>query len=108
MYRSLWIAMVFVISTSTTLAIAQLAEPTDDEIRHTIIRECRAIYHERRRCACPDDHDIRGVRCGRRSAYVKPGGASPFCRPEDITDNHLARYRAGDKVFMDQRCIAPR
>ena len=30
-------------------------------------------------CACPNDLDSAGRRCGRRSAYSRPGGASPAC-----------------------------
>lgn len=30
-------------------------------------------------CQCPDDRDKRGSRCGRRSAFCKPGGDEPAC-----------------------------
>ena len=30
-------------------------------------------------CQCPDDIDKRGSRCGRRSAFCKPGGNEPIC-----------------------------
>jgi len=46
-------------------------------------------------CACPDDRDRAGRRCGARSAYSKPGGASPLCYAGDVTqrmiDDYLAR-----------------
>jgi hypothetical protein len=35
-------------------------------------------------CACPDDKDKAGNKCGKRSAFCKPGGAEVTC------------YRAGD------------
>jgi hypothetical protein len=34
-------------------------------------------------CSCPYDLDKRGHLCGRRSAYSKPGGASPACYRKD-------------------------
>ncbi len=30
-------------------------------------------------CDCPDDIDSAGRRCGKRSAWSKPGGAQPIC-----------------------------
>jgi hypothetical protein len=30
-------------------------------------------------CDCPDDTDAAGRRCGKRSAWSKPGGAQPIC-----------------------------
>jgi Bacterial SH3 domain len=36
------------------------------------------------RCACPDDVDSAGRRCGRRSAYSRAGGASPTCNGSNI------------------------
>jgi endonuclease YncB( thermonuclease family) len=30
-------------------------------------------------CACPDETDRAGHRCGGRSAYLRPGGATPVC-----------------------------
>ncbi len=28
-------------------------------------------------CQCPDNHDRAGRRCGKRSAFCRPGGDSP-------------------------------
>lgn len=42
-------------------------------------------YHkEKGPCACPDDKDKVGHKCGKRSAFCQPGGADVQC------------YRAGD------------
>ena len=30
-------------------------------------------------CPCPDNLDRAGRRCGKRSAFCKPGGESPSC-----------------------------
>lgn len=36
-------------------------------------------------CACPYSTDRGGRRCGKRSAYSKPGGYAPICYREDVT-----------------------
>jgi hypothetical protein len=33
----------------------------------------------RRVCACPDDRDRAGRRCGARSGYARPGGQASVC-----------------------------
>jgi hypothetical protein len=33
-------------------------------------------------CACPEDRDSAGRRCGKRSAWSKAGGASPMCNAD--------------------------
>ena len=45
-------------------------------------------------CPCPYNTDRGGRRCGRRSAYSRPGGASPICYDRDITDAMIARFRS--------------
>jgi hypothetical protein len=35
--------------------------------------------HAKGPCDCPDNYDKRGHRCGRRSAFCKPGGYEPAC-----------------------------
>jgi hypothetical protein len=43
-------------------------------------------YHkEKGPCACPDDKDKAGKRCGKRSAYCQAGGAEvPRCYLVDV------------------------
>jgi hypothetical protein len=36
-------------------------------------------------CPCPYYTDRAGRRCGRRSAYSRPGGASPLCYESDVS-----------------------
>ncbi len=76
------------------------AQQSDTEIAHAIIRECAAIYHATGHpCACPEDRARNGSRCGKRSAYSKPGGASPRCYVSDLSAQEIADYRAGKKDF---------
>jgi hypothetical protein len=70
-----------------------LAAPTDAEIRQAIIQLSIAAYSGN--CACPYSLDARGHRCGARSAYSKPRGATPLCYPTDVSDEMVARYRKG-------------
>jgi hypothetical protein len=80
-------------------ATAQRAA-SDNDIAQAIIRECLAIYHAERPCACPEDTARNGSRCGRRSAYNRPGGAVPRCYVKDVRPEEIADYRNGKKDFV--------
>src|SRR6266852_5553964 len=57
-----------------------------------IVQASRAQYHAGGRpCACPDDTMRNGRACGGRSAYSRPGGASPLCYPGDVTTAMIER-----------------
>jgi hypothetical protein len=59
-----------------------------------IVEASRAQYHASGRpCACPDDTMRNGRACGGRSAYSRPGGASPLCYPSDVTTAMIESYR---------------
>lgn len=45
-------------------------------------------------CACPYSTDRGGRRCGKRSAYSKPGGYAPICYPDDVTTAMIAAFRS--------------
>ena len=66
--------------------------PTDAEIRQILVRQSIAGYSGS--CPCPYNTDRAARRCGRRSAYSKPGGASPLCYPGDVSDRAVEAYRA--------------
>ena len=66
-------------------------ELTDDEIRDQIIARSIASYSGN--CPCPYNTDSAGRRCGGRSAYSRPGGASPLCYRSDISDEAVAEFR---------------
>ncbi len=76
------------------------AAQADHDVALAIIRECAAIYHATGHpCACPEDRARNGSRCGKRSAYTRPGGASPRCYVSDVSAREIADYRAGKKTF---------
>ena len=45
-------------------------------------------------CACPYSRDRAGRRCGKRSAYSKPGGYAPVCFPGDVTKAMIEAFRS--------------
>lgn len=65
---------------------------SDAEIRRILVRQSIAGYSGS--CPCPYNTDRAGRRCGRRSAYSRPGGASPLCYPGDVSDAAVEAYRA--------------
>ena len=65
---------------------------TDAEIRQLLVNQSVARYSGS--CACPYNTDRGGRSCGRRSAYSRPGGASPLCYPRDVSDAAVEAYRA--------------
>jgi hypothetical protein len=74
---------------------AVASEPTTDaQIRAAIIKESVAAYlatgHP---CACPYNVARNGSICGGRSAYSRPGGASPLCYPRDVSDGTVVDWR---------------
>ena len=69
-------------------------DATDAEVRQQMIASSIDSYSGS--CPCPDFRDRGGRRCGGRSAYSRPGGASPLCYERDISDAAVLRYRERD------------
>jgi hypothetical protein len=82
---------VLVLALGLACAQAQKAPKTDAEIKQAIISESIASY--RGNCPCPYNTDRVGHRCGARSAYSRPGGASPICYEKDVTQKMVDDYR---------------
>lgn len=68
---------------------------TDAQIKQEIISASIASY--RGSCPCPYNTDRAGRRCGARSAYSRPGGASPLCFENDVTQKMVDDYRKKTK-----------
>jgi hypothetical protein len=70
---------------------------TDATIIAILIAASQAAYHAGAKgpCGCPDDVDRAGHRCGGRSAHDRAGGWSVLCFPGEITQEMIAKYRAG-------------
>lgn len=52
----------------------------------------KSIREYRGNCPCPYNIDRAGRKCGKRSAYSKPGGHSPLCYEEDVTNEMIEAY----------------
>jgi hypothetical protein len=70
-------ALVFAFAASLATAEQRAAEP-----KQTVIA-----------CDCPDNRAKDGSRCGKRSAYCRPGGAAPNCYPLDRTEAQQKQRR---------------
>jgi hypothetical protein len=65
--------------------------PTDAQIRQILIDESIAAYSGN--CPCPYSTMSNGRKCGRRSAYSRPGGEAPLCYAKDVTAEMVQAYR---------------
>ncbi|MDX2216921.1 MAG: YARHG domain-containing protein [Oculatellaceae cyanobacterium bins.114] len=50
-------------------------------------------------CDCPYDVDAAGRQCGRRSAYSRPGGASPICYMEAAPQNTPVQIQPTESAY---------
>jgi hypothetical protein len=69
----------------------QTVTATDAEIGSILVQRSIAAYSGN--CPCPYNRDSAGRQCGGRSAYSRPGGASPLCYPRDVSAEQVMRYR---------------
>lgn len=51
-------------------------------------------------CPCPYNTDSRGRTCGKRSAYSRPGGASPICYLSDPSPSSI--YTKNDENIKEE------
>ena len=84
-------ALALILIFGTALATPPEDIKTDAEIKQILITESLARYPGN--CPCPYNVDRAGRRCGKRSAYSRPGGASPLCYPSDVPDEMVKEYR---------------
>lgn len=61
-------------------------------IKKLLIKRSHAYYDGN--CPCPYNRTKRGNRCGKRSAYSKPGGQEPLCYARDVTTAMVQDYLA--------------
>ena len=64
---------------------------SSDDIAGILMARSRSSYSGS--CPCPYNTDRAGRRCGGRSAYSRPGGASPLCYRSDVTAQMITRFR---------------
>jgi hypothetical protein len=64
---------------------------SDAQIKQILIDESIAAYSGN--CPCPYSTMSNGRKCGRRSAYSRPGGEAPLCYAKDVTAEMVQAYR---------------
>lgn len=64
---------------------------SDNQIAKTLISQSQNGYSGS--CPCPYSLARNGSRCGKRSAYSRPGGAGPLCYPSDITPEMIQEFK---------------
>jgi hypothetical protein len=64
---------------------------SDDAIRQRLVQQSIGQYSGS--CPCPYNVDRGGRSCGRRSAYSRPGGESPYCYPSDVPASAIEAHR---------------
>lgn len=84
-------ALALILVFGTAQATTPKEIKTDADIKQFLIEESIARYPGN--CPCPYNVDRAGSRCGKRSAYSRPGGASPLCYISDISDDMVKEYR---------------
>jgi hypothetical protein len=68
---------------------------SDQEIVLAILAQSKIGYAGS--CPCPENTDRAGRRCGKRSAYSRPGGEAPLCYTSDVTAEMIAAFRKSSK-----------
>lgn len=61
-----------------------------DQAKSRMIQE--SINRYQGSCPCPYSVMSNGRKCGKRSAYSRPGGFAPICYARDISDNEAKKY----------------
>ena len=64
---------------------------SDLDVKKAIIADSISKYPGP--CPCPYNVARNGSRCGKRSAYSRPGGYEPICYDKDITPQMIAEWR---------------
>ncbi len=85
---TLVLGLVFLLPLSAAQARSNL---TDDQVRDRMIQDSLSTYSGP--CPCPYNTMRNGASCGKRSAYSKPGGASPLCYKSDVSDEMVRAWR---------------
>jgi hypothetical protein len=73
----------------SNVAIAKESKNTSS-IKARMIQESINSYYGN--CPCPYNYAKNGSKCGKRSAWYKPGGYAPLCFEDDITNEMVDAY----------------
>ena len=94
------LSLIALLTAASVSFSAQAAKPsTDAQIKEAIVKDSIGSYSGS--CPCPFNVDRAGRKCGKRSAYDKPGGKSPICYVSDVTAKMVEAHRA--RLIAKQR-----
>ncbi len=82
---------ILILSIFLSFSASAKSNLTDAQVKQQMINQSIASYSGS--CPCPYNTTSNGSRCGRRSAYTKPGGYAPLCYDTDITSQMLTQYK---------------
>ncbi len=82
---------LFLLSLLLPFSAQAKAELSDSQVKQLMIQDSIASYSGH--CPCPYNVASNGSSCGRRSAYLRPGGAAPLCYERDISKQMVDSYR---------------
>ncbi|ARR51582.1 hypothetical protein ETN89_15060 [Photobacterium damselae subsp. damselae] len=85
--KSILVTIILVLS----LPSLSVSAKTNAEIKQEIIKQSIRSYPGR--CPCPYNVTSNGSRCGKRSAWSKPGGYSPICYEREVTHEMISRWK---------------
>ncbi|KAB1175642.1 hypothetical protein F6477_18055 [Photobacterium damselae subsp. damselae] len=80
-----------IIALAISLPSFSISAKTNSKIKQEIIKQSIRSYSGR--CPCPYNVTSNGSRCGKRSAWSKPGGYSPICYEREVTHEMISRWK---------------
>ncbi|WP_073603404.1 hypothetical protein [Vibrio aerogenes] len=83
--------LFFVVLLLSSPAVLAKEKMSDAQVRQQIIHE--SILRYPGNCPCPYSRASNGYKCGKRSAWSKPGGYTPICYPNEISDKEVKAWR---------------
>jgi len=94
MKTAVWLVALALVA-GTAAAQKSAKTISDSDIKKAIMLASISSYAGS--CPCPYNVDRGGRRCGKRSAYSRPGGAAPICYEEDVTPAMIEAFRKRTK-----------
>jgi hypothetical protein len=85
------LGLLSIVAVLTSIAHFASAASTDAEVKQLIIQESIASYPGN--CPCPYNRAANGSKCGKRSAWSKPGGYLPIWYEEEVTPQMIDLWR---------------
>jgi len=89
--KAIKVGLVLFLMCFTLPVFSDEAALSDAQIRQILIKQSISQYSGN--CPCPYNRASNGSRCGKRSAYSRPGGYSPLCFERDVSEKMLKNYR---------------